>query len=65
MHENTEIRRGPSDIYCLSSATDRPRFRVVAAGIAFFHVTDSTTGRVRGFRRRHSDACELARFLES
>lgn len=60
MHENSEIRRGAQRISCAA----RPRFIVIPAGIAFFHITDSDTGRVLGFRRRHQDACELARHLE-
>jgi len=30
----------------------------------FFHIADSSTGRVMGFRQRHLDACALARNLE-
>ncbi|MGO4313300.1 hypothetical protein AB4Z35_26210 [Pseudomonas sp. KB_15] len=43
----------------------RPRFQVVMAGIAFFHIKDNSTGCVRGFRADHNEACALARFLES
>ena len=60
MHENTEIRREANDISYLS----KPRYVVIPAGIKFFHVTDSATGQGKGFRRRHLDACELARNLE-
>lgn len=42
-----------------------PRFRVVPAGNAFFHIKESSTGRVRGFREDHNEACALARSLES
>jgi hypothetical protein len=41
-----------------------PRYRVVLAGIAFFHVKETSTGRVRGFRSSHNEACALARSLE-
>ncbi|APC19305.1 hypothetical protein BLL42_21350 [Pseudomonas frederiksbergensis] len=41
-----------------------PRFVVRMAGKAFFHVVDSRTGKVRGFRRNHNEACALARQLE-
>lgn len=61
MHENTETRREAKRIY--SRLT--PRYVVIPAGIEFFHVTESATGRVKGFRRRHHDACELARSLEN
>jgi len=60
MHENTEIRREATKISYLS----KPRYIVIPAGISFFHVTESATGRVKGFRRRYIDACELARNLE-
>ncbi|MBA6114784.1 hypothetical protein JET76_14475 [Pseudomonas putida] len=46
------------------SYRSRPRYVVIPAGIEFFHITESATGRVKGFRRRHHDACELARSLE-
>ncbi|WP_440972779.1 hypothetical protein [Pseudomonas koreensis] len=42
-----------------------PRFQVVPAGNAFFHIKESSTGRVRGFREDHNEACALARSLES
>lgn len=64
MHENTEIRRVPQSISCINKGNIRPRYVVVPAGIAFFHVTDSATGRVKGFRRHLRDACALARQLE-
>ncbi|MGE8185862.1 hypothetical protein [Pseudomonas sp. NPDC086278] len=43
----------------------RPRFQVVPAGNAFFHIKETSTGRVRGFRANHNEACVLARALES
>lgn len=42
-----------------------PRFQVVLAGNAFFHIKEISTGRVRGFRASHNEACALARSLES
>ncbi|MHA3735545.1 hypothetical protein ACXR0M_07680 [Pseudomonas sp. Eth.TT006] len=42
-----------------------PRFQVVPAGNAFFHIKELSTGRVRGFREDHNAACALARLLES
>ena len=62
MHENTEIRRESKRISCLSRID--PRFIVIPAGIDFFHIAERTTGRIKGFRRRHQDACDLARRLE-
>lgn len=64
MPENTEIRREAQHISCNIAASNKARFIVVPAGVAFFHITESITGRVRGFRQRHQDACELARRLE-
>ncbi|KAB0495682.1 hypothetical protein [Pseudomonas vancouverensis] len=43
----------------------RPRFHVVLAGNAFFHIKETSSGRVRGFRADHNEACALARFLET
>ena len=49
---------------------DRPMpvvtFRMVvkSAGRDFFHVVDSQTNKVMGFRRNHNEACALARSLE-
>ncbi|MFM9380074.1 hypothetical protein [Pseudomonas sp. UV AK001] len=42
-----------------------PRFQVIPAGNAFFHIREKSTGRVRGFREDHNAACALARSLES
>ncbi|PRA33776.1 hypothetical protein [Pseudomonas poae] len=42
-------------------------FRMVVkpAGRDFFHVVDSQTDKVMGFRRNHNEACALARHLET
>ncbi|MHC8314829.1 hypothetical protein [Pseudomonas sp. LB3P31] len=48
-----------------SSCAELPRFQVVLAGSAFFHIKEISTGRVRGFRANHNEACALARSLES
>ncbi|RAI63092.1 hypothetical protein DOZ80_29790 [Pseudomonas fluorescens] len=49
----------------LPDVPPRPRFQVVMAGIAFFHIKEISTGSVRGFRANHNEACALARFLDS
>jgi hypothetical protein len=49
----------------LEQGVQPPRFQVVPAGNAFFHIKESSTGRVRGFREDHNEACALARSLES
>lgn len=41
------------------------RMVVKPAGRDFFHVVDSQTDRVMGFRRNHNEACALARSLET
>lgn len=69
MHENTEIRREASNISYINNrkaslGIDSARYVVIPAGINFFHITEHATGQVKGFRCRHSDACELARSLE-
>jgi hypothetical protein len=62
-------RRNMSLALCLglvgsSTPKTSPLFRVIPAGNDFFHVVDSTTGKVKGFRRDHNEACALARRLE-
>jgi hypothetical protein len=52
------------DASTLEQGTKVPYFRVVPAGNAFFHIKESSTGRVRGFREDHNEACALARSLE-
>ena len=63
-------RRNMSLALCLgmvgsSTPKNSPRYRVVPAGHEFFHVVEATTGKVKGFRRNHNEACALARSLES
>jgi len=70
MHENTELRRGLNSLsfadFCAGQTdTSPPRFVVVPAGKSFYHITEQATGRVRGFRREHIEACALARHLEN
>ena len=70
MHENTETRRVANTpavakkIENAAYAADRD-FVVIPAGIGFFHITECTTGQVRGFRRHHGEACALAKALEA
>ncbi|SDB14164.1 hypothetical protein SAMN03159382_01241 [Pseudomonas sp. NFACC23-1] len=49
---------------CLPVTLIQPRYRVVLAGKCFFHIEETSTGRVRGFRTDHNEACHLARRLE-
>ena len=41
-----------------------PAYQVVPAGRGFFHVIETATGRIHGFRREHLAACALAAELE-
>lgn len=63
-------RRNVSLALCLgmvgsSAPKNSPRYRVVPAGHKFFHVVEAATGKVKGFRRNHNEACALARSLEN
>ncbi|MDU9030014.1 hypothetical protein E3Z27_16590 [Pseudomonas mediterranea] len=51
-------------IHYLPVSLIQPRYRVVLAGKCFFHIEETSTGRVRGFRTDHNEACYLARHLE-
>lgn len=64
MHENTKIRREEKDDPYAKLGINLPRFIVIPAGIDFFHIIESATGRIKGFRRLHLDACLLAKSLE-
>ncbi|HBP5153201.1 TPA: hypothetical protein L5659_006703 [Pseudomonas aeruginosa] len=39
-------------------------FRVVPQGRGFFHIVEAATGKVRGFRRSHNEACSYAEQLK-
>lgn len=63
----TRSRIATKDLYKLigrPSPVENPRFIVKPAGRDFFHVVNSQTGNVMGFRRNHNEACALARSLE-
>lgn len=40
-------------------------YRVVPAGRNFFHILEVPSGRIKGFRSGHRQACELAIHLEA
>ena len=44
-----------------STPKSAPRYRVVPVSGEFFHIVDTGTGKVKGFRREHNDACAFAR----
>jgi hypothetical protein len=54
--------------YALESEPEQlpsARYQVLLAGKNFFHIKEISTGRVRGFRRDHNEACALAKTLET
>ncbi|SEO51169.1 MULTISPECIES: hypothetical protein [unclassified Pseudomonas] len=55
---------GFDEVHYLPVSLFQPRYRVVLAGKCFFHIEETSTGRVRGFRTDHNEACYLARRLE-
>ena len=44
---------------------DSVLYQVVPAGRNFFHIREVLSGRVKGFRTDHIQACELAKKLEA
>ncbi|MFH6564934.1 hypothetical protein [Pseudomonas kulmbachensis] len=48
----------------LPAPKNSPRYQVQSSGVAFFHIIDTRTGKVKGFRRDHNAACAFARKLE-
>ncbi|KHA71252.1 hypothetical protein NZ35_21815 [Pseudomonas chlororaphis] len=65
---NTPLTMHVAELDNLPTSSNNHRtshFQVVPAGIAFFHIKEISTGRVRGFRGDHNEACALARSLES
>ncbi|CRM42049.1 MULTISPECIES: hypothetical protein [Pseudomonas] len=54
--------------YCLHSVkgySNSILYQVVPAGRNFFHILEVTSGRIKGFRSDHIQACELAKQLET
>ncbi|WP_411388172.1 hypothetical protein [Pseudomonas sp. MPB23] len=44
---------------------DSVLYQVVPAGRNFFHIREVLSGRIKGFRSDHIQACELAKKLEA
>lgn len=66
LHQRSRI--ATADFYRLIGRPElavRFRMTVKPAGRDFFHVVDTRTDKVMGFRRNHNEACALARRLES
>ena len=54
--------------YCLQSHngySNSVLYQVVPAGRNFFHILEVTSGRIKGFRSNHIQACQLAKELEA
>ncbi|MGU9859357.1 hypothetical protein [Pseudomonas sp. LF245] len=54
--------------YCLHSLSGYENsvlYQVVPAGRNFFHIREVTSGRIKGFRSDHIQACQLAKALEA
>lgn len=54
--------------YCLRGPEgylDSVLYQVIPAGKNFFHIIEVTSGRIKGFRSDHIQACELAKQLET
>ncbi len=60
-HMPVALRLGLADSPPPKSA---PRYRVIPVSGEFFHIVDTGTGKVKGFRRDHNVACAFARKLE-
>ena len=45
--------------------SDSVLYQVVPAGRNFFHIREVLSGRIKGFRSDHIQACELAKELEA
>lgn len=54
--------------YCLQSLSGYSNsvlYQVVPAGRNFFHIREVTSGRIKGFRSDHIQACQFAKELEA
>ncbi|HFI1998233.1 TPA: hypothetical protein ACGPOK_000651 [Pseudomonas aeruginosa] len=47
----------------MAPAVEEP-YQVVPQGRGFFHIVETATGAVRGFRRSHNEACSYAEQLK-
>jgi len=52
-------------LYTHDSCLHSVLYRVIPAGRNFFHIVEVPSGRIKGFRSGHRQACELARQLEA
>ena len=52
-------------VHSLSGYENSVLYQVVPAGRNFFHIREVTSGRVKGFRSDHIQACQLAKALEA
>ncbi|HCL4073333.1 TPA: hypothetical protein N2C32_001519 [Pseudomonas aeruginosa] len=71
--EQTEVLTGPLSQTALARMAFTQRliapavpepYLVVPQGRGFFHIVETATGNVRGFRRSHNEACAYAEHLK-
>ncbi|KQJ58356.1 hypothetical protein AN280_02790 [Pseudomonas aeruginosa] len=48
----------------LMAPAEAEPYQVVPQGRGFFHIVETATGKVRGFRRSHNEACSYAEQLK-
>ncbi|AHC65158.1 hypothetical protein [Pseudomonas aeruginosa] len=59
----TALARMAFALRIMAPAVAEP-YQVVPQGRGFFHIIETATGAVRGFRRNHNDACAYAEHLK-
>src|SRR3979490_2565404 len=68
LENHTRIPDPFNGSYYLPTQNSEPmnpaRFRVIPVSHHFFHIKEAATGKIKGFRCNHNDACELAKRLE-
>lgn len=59
----TALARMASAQRLMAPAAAEP-YQVAPQGRGFFHIVETATGAVRGFRRNHNEACAYAEHLK-
>ncbi|HHM6104670.1 TPA: hypothetical protein ACRL9Z_001772 [Pseudomonas aeruginosa] len=62
--EQTEVLAGLTFVQRLMATAVPEPYQVVPQGRGFFHIIETATGAVRGFRRNHNEACAYAEHLK-
>lgn len=63
-HSSYQDERQYYCLHSLSGYSNSVLYQVVPAGRNFFHIREVTSGRIKGFRSDHIQACKLANELE-